>query len=604
MMTFHNQPTEPMYPPQKSLIRPSRRLLGIIVLAVVLLGASLGAAFFFFVQPANFFLAQQANPARVNSGVGKAPWHTNGAQILDANNQPVRIAGVSWFGFETNNFVVHGLWTRNYKSMLDQIKGLGYNTIRLPYSNQLFDPGSKPQGIDYNKNPDLQGLQGLQLMDKIVDYATGIGLRIILDQHRPDANGQSALWYTSAYPESRWLADWRMLAQHYKNNPLVIGADLHNEPHMPACWGCGNPAFDWRLAAEKAGNAILAINPNWLIFVEGVDCYGPGGATQGNGASCYWWGGNLEGVKDSPVELNVPHRLVYSVHDYPASVSYQSYFSAPDYPHNLPAIWDQHWGYIQKEGIAPVWVGEFGTRLQTEQDKEWFSSMISYLGTGANGFSWTFWCWNPDSGDTGGILQDDWQTVNTDKQSQLNGILFPMGGGAHVTQATAPTQAPAVTPTIAAGVVHQGSLKLDYQNENPNPFSNQIQPSLTLTNAGDSLIPLTDVTLRYWYTADSPQQQIFACDYVTIGCQNIRYAIVQMNPARPGADTYLEIGFTGGSLMPGTNIEIKFRVHRSDWSNYNQGNDYSFMPVASDYSPASRMGVYYKGKLISGSEPA
>lgn len=347
-------------------------------------------------------------------------WHTNGTQILDANNQPVRIAGINWFGFETSNYVVHGLWTRNYKDMLDQIKNLGYNTIRLPYSNQLFDPGSTPNSIDYNKNPDLQDLSGIQIMDKIIGYASQIGLRIILDQHRPDSGSQSALWYTSQYPESRWISDWQMLAQRYKNNPMVVGADLHNEPHSPACWGCGNPALDWQLAAQRAGNAILAVNPNWLVFVEGVDCY--------NG-DCYWWGGNLEGVAAHPVHLNVPNRLVYSAHDYPASVYGQSWFNASDYPNNLPAVWDKHWGYIIKQNIAPVWLGEFGTRLDTTSDQQWLTALTNYLGKGAQGISWTFWCWNPDSGDTGGILNDDWTTVNQTKQNYLTPIEFSLKAG-------------------------------------------------------------------------------------------------------------------------------------------------------------------------------
>ena len=76
---------------------------------------------------------------------------------MDSSNQPVRIAGVNWFGLETGNYAPHGLWTRGYKEMLDQIKSLGYNTIRLPYSNQLFDAGSTPNGIDYSRNADLAG---------------------------------------------------------------------------------------------------------------------------------------------------------------------------------------------------------------------------------------------------------------------------------------------------------------------------------------------------------------------------------------------------------------------------------------------------------------
>jgi endoglucanase len=357
---------------------------------------------------------------------GTGYWHTSGNQILDANNQPVRVAGINWFGFETSNYVVHGLWARNYQDMLKQIKGLGYNTIRLPYSNQLFDAGSTPNGINFTKNPDLQGLTGLQIMDKIIGYASQIGLRIILDRHRPDSGSQSALWYTSAYPESRWISDWQMLANRYKSNPMVIGADLHNEPHSPACWGCGDTSVDWRLAAERAGNAILSVNPNWLIFVEGVDCYSAGGKPSGD---CYWWGGNLEGAATYPVQLNVPNRLVYSAHDYPSSVYPQTWFSDPNYPNNLPSVWDTHWGYLYKQNIAPVWLGEFGTTLQSTSDKQWLSKLVSYLGTGASGINWTFWCWNPNSGDTGGILNDDWTTVNQAKQAYLNPIEFPLDPG-------------------------------------------------------------------------------------------------------------------------------------------------------------------------------
>lgn len=600
-MTLYNEPTEPLTlpptlpptPPQKAPRKLPRLLVVGSILFVVVLIASIGSAIIIW--------KNSTTPASEESGNG--PWHTDGAQILDVNNRPVRIAGVNWFGFETNTFVVHGLQSRSYKDMLDQIKNLGYNTIRLPYSNQLFDSGSKPDGIDYSRNPDLQGLQGLQLMDKIIDYATGIGLYIILDQHRPDANGQSALWYTAAYSESRWIADWQMLANHYKNNPMVIGADLHNEPHVPACWGCGQQDIDWQAAAERAGNAILAVNPNWLIFVEGVDCYTGGSAGLQSSNECYWWGGNLMGVKDHPVKLNIPHRLVYSVHDYPASISVHSWFSAANYPANLPAVWDKYWGYVEKEGIAPVWVSEFGSRLQTEQDRQWFSSLISYLGKGVGGFSWTFWSWNPDSADTGGILMDDWLTVNSDKQIQLKEIQFPINGKGSGSTTRVVQPGVTVTPTPATGQTGQAALALDYQNEQQNASTNQIQMALKLTNTGSSPIGLTDVTIRYWYTADTPQEQVVTCDYATIDCNNVQYQIVKMSTPLPNADTYLQISFTGGTLAAGASTEIKLRVHKTGWTNYNQDNDYSFVMGASNYTPAQRIGVYYKGKLVSGNEP-
>ncbi|GHE38237.1 cellulase family glycosylhydrolase [Streptomyces capitiformicae] len=368
-----------------------------------------------------------AHAAEAKAGAGY--WHTSGRQILDAAGQPVRIAGINWFGFETSNRVTHGLWTRDYKSMIDQMKSLGYNTIRMPFSDDILKPGATPDSINFSdgKNADLQGLNSLQVLDKIVAYAGRSGLKVILDRHRPDAAGQSALWYTSAVPESTWIANLKALATRYKGNPTVIGIDLHNEPHDPACWGCGDTTRDWRLAAERAGNAVLSVNPDLLILVEGIQTY--------NGVSG-WWGGNLMGVAEHPVRLDVPNRLVYSAHDYATSVAQQSWFSDPSFPANMPGIWDRYWGYIFKQNIAPVWLGEFGTTLQSTIDQRWLAALVTYLRStstyGNDSFHWTFWSWNPNSGDTGGILKDDWQTVDTVKDGYLASIKapgFPPGGG-------------------------------------------------------------------------------------------------------------------------------------------------------------------------------
>lgn len=371
-----------------------------------------------------------AKPGEVRAaGAGAGYWHTSGRQILDAAGQPVRIAGINWFGFETGNHVVHGLWARDYKSMLDQMASLGYNTLRLPFSDDILKPGTMPDSINYadGKNADLQGLTSLQVMDKIVTYAGQIGLKIVLDRHRPDAGGQSALWYTSAVPESTWIANLRSLATRYAGNPTVVGIDLHNEPHDPACWGCGDTTRDWRLAAQRAGNAVLSANPDLLVMVEGVQSH--------NGVNG-WWGGNLMGVAQYPVQLDVPNRLVYSAHDYATSVAQQPWFGDPSFPDNLPGVWDKYWGYIFKQNIAPVWLGEFGTTLQPAVDQKWLAALVTYLRStstyGADSFHWTFWSWNPNSGDTGGILKDDWQTVDTVKDGYLASIKapgFPAGGG-------------------------------------------------------------------------------------------------------------------------------------------------------------------------------
>lgn len=280
-------------------------------------------------------------------------YHTVGGQIVDVVGHLVRITGINWFGLETCTFAPHGLWARNWQDILDQIVHLHYNTIRLPFSEQLLDPHSTPTGIDYTLNPDLYGLNGLQIMDRIVAGAGARGLKVILDQHRERCgNGtETALWYTRAYPQSIWLATWRFLAQRYAANPAVIGADLHNEPHGRASWGDGNPATDWRLAAQRGGNAILAIAPRWLIIVEGIERVG---------TDWYWWGGNLSNAGQYPVRLATSGRLVYEAHDYGPGIAPQAWFHDPRFPRNLPGIWRRHWAYLAATGSAPVFVGEFG----------------------------------------------------------------------------------------------------------------------------------------------------------------------------------------------------------------------------------------------------
>ncbi len=360
---------------------------------------------------------------------------TSGNQIVDSSGNAVKIAAVNWFGMETPSYAPGGLWAANYKTMMQQMVQSGFNAIRLPFSLQLFDAGSTPNGINYNLNPDLQGLNGLQIMDKIVDYAGQIGLKIILDDHRSAAgsgpNGDG-LWYDGGYTEAQWISTWKMLAQHYANNSTVIGADLSNEPHGAATWGDGGPN-DWAAAATRAGDAIQSVNPNLLILVEGIESYNN---------QYDWWGGNLMGVAQHPVVLNVPNKVVYSPHDYPASVYDQSWFNAANYPNNLPAVWTQYWGYIYQQNLAPVLLGEFGTKLATTSDQQWLAKLVAYMdgdfsGTGNatlpvghQGISWAYWDWNPNSGDTGGILQDDWKTLNQAKLTAIDPAMYhPSGSG-------------------------------------------------------------------------------------------------------------------------------------------------------------------------------
>jgi endoglucanase len=362
-----------------------------------------------------------ANSSRPNANVVQLPLSTQGTKIIDRSGQPIDLRGVNWFGLETKNHAPHGLWARDYKTMLAQIKDLGYNSIRLPFSIQaLRDEASAVNGVEFTigSNQELQGKTPLEIMDAIITEAGKQGLMIILDCHRLNNQRIPELWYGDGFTEWDWIRGWAMLTERYKDQPNVIGADLKNEPHGKATWGTGDRKTDWRLAAERAGNAVLNINPNWLIFVEGIEENVPG-----QKLAKHWMGGNLEGVKKWPVRLNHPKQLVYSPHEYGPAVFKHTWFDDPKFPQNMVNIWDTSFYYIAREGIAPIWIGEFGGREVDRETKsgQWQNTFVEFIKQEKLGFA--YWSWNPNSGDTGGILQDDWQQVHAAKQALLNQLL-------------------------------------------------------------------------------------------------------------------------------------------------------------------------------------
>lgn len=341
-----------------------------------------------------------------------ASYSVSGGRILDDQGRVVQLRGVNWFGFETTNYTPHGLWARNWKEMIQQMKGQGFNAVRLPLCPSTLR-GVAPNSIDYSRNADLNGLNSLQLLDKVVAEFSAQGFYILLDHHRPDCNAISELWYTSQYPESQWIADLKFLAQRYSTVSGVIGIDLKNEPHGAATWGRNNASTDWNLAAERAASAVLPLAPRWLIFVEGIQ--ENASCQQGNG---HFWGENLEPMACKPLTIQ-PDRLVLSPHTYGPDVYGQPYFSDPAFPNNMPAIWERNFGQFKTQGHAVV-LGEFGGKYGEgdSRDKAWQDALVTWL-IGKGMSSSFYWSWNPNSGDTGGVLRDDWTTVRQDKMTLL-----------------------------------------------------------------------------------------------------------------------------------------------------------------------------------------
>ncbi len=366
--------------------------------------------------------------------------HAEGNSLFDSQNNRVRLTGINWFGLETKTKMFHGLWSRDYKSMLQQVMDLGFNCVRIPWSNETLtqdDPdeldieftGSDPYTGDGNMNSELKNKTALEIMTLVVEEAQKLGLKIILDNHSKVSDGYiiEGLWYTDNVSEAKWIEDWVFVANHFKEYDAVIAMDLKNEPHFEATWGTGNDKTDWNTAAEKCGNAILAAHPDVLIMVAGVE--GINGKASIS-VDKYWWGGNLQGVRTNPITLIDNGKLVYTPHEYGPEVHLQDWFKDPRFPTNLEHLWNDRFGFVSNEEIGHLFIGEFGIKSQKEGTvaSVWYTEFIDYIAERSDGISFTFWAWNPNSGDTGGILQNDWNDINDWKLEKLKPILAPLIG--------------------------------------------------------------------------------------------------------------------------------------------------------------------------------
>jgi endoglucanase len=354
-------------------------------------------------------------PASITENNTVGGVYTTGNNNIYKNGSKINLKGVNWFGFETDAYVAHGLWTRGYKEMISQIKSSGFNAVRVPFCPGTLQ-GRSVTAIDYDANPEFENLNSLQIMDLVLREMDSQKIYILLDHHRPDCMAISELWHVGGYTERQWIDDLKLVATRYKNLEYFMGVDLKNEPHGAATWGSGDVNTDWAIAAEKAGSEILRANENILVFVEGI-----GWSNSCASQIAPFWGENLEGMRCKT--LNLPKdKLVFSPHIYGPDVNHQSYFSESSFPANMPAIWNQHWGFLVDLGYTIVpgeWGGKFGTNGGDPKDTVLQTAFMNYLSSKriCNSF---YWSWNPNSGDTGGILQDDWKTVWSHKLESLN----------------------------------------------------------------------------------------------------------------------------------------------------------------------------------------
>jgi endoglucanase len=177
------------------------------------------------------------------------------------------------------------------------IKSTGMNSIRLPFHYKLFT------------DEDFMGLSsqqdGFDRMDSLVNWCRESGLYVILDMHDApggqtgdnidDSYGYPWL-FVSEESQALFVDIWKRIAGHFKDEPVILGYDLLNEPiatHFAKEYALLNPQLE--KLYKKAVAAIREVDKNHIILLGGAQ-----------------WNSNFKVFTDSKFD----GKIMYTCHRY------------------------------------------------------------------------------------------------------------------------------------------------------------------------------------------------------------------------------------------------------------------------------------------------
>ena len=394
--------------------------------------------------------------------------HCEGSRIFDKDGKEVWLTGANWFGMNCSENAPHGLYACEAEPFVQAVADHGINIIRFPVSSELLiswmngEPlavssvqcwGDENQGfnIEFLEEDGKTTKNSLEIFEILLTKLKKYGVKCFIDVHSPHSDNSGHVWNTwygkAGVTTKSWIDSLVWTAKHFKNDDTILGYDLQNEPHgkgpegdAAAKWDGSKDENNWAYAATQCAEAILAVHPNVLIFVEGVEQSMSGAKEgdywgmpdrvvmhEGDIPSPYigaWWGGNLRGVREWPIKPKQgTSQIVYSPHDYGPSVYNQTWFDK-DFTEQtlLDDYWRDTWEYINHEDIAPLLIGEWGGHMDDGKNQKWMCLLRDYMIK--HHINHTFWCLNPNSGDTGGLLGTDFKTWDNNKYSLFEESLW------------------------------------------------------------------------------------------------------------------------------------------------------------------------------------
>lgn len=227
------------------------------------------------------------------------------------------------------------------------LKAIGCNHIRLPFHYKLltqdFYMGQRNSGFKY--------------FDRIIDWCKQENLYLLFDMHcAPGGQTGDNIDDSYGYPyllksqssQDLMIEIWLKIAERYKNEPIVIGYDLINEP-VAHYFNDELDFFNEQLFQlyKRAIREIREVDPNHLIFLNGSV-----------------WSGNFDVFKEM-----MGDNIVYEFHKY-------------WFPVEQAAVQD----YIdfRDQNQVPIYIGETG-----ENTDEWVNDFRTLLDQ--NEIPWAFW---------------------------------------------------------------------------------------------------------------------------------------------------------------------------------------------------------------------
>ncbi|WP_025617852.1 glycoside hydrolase family 5 protein [Salinispora cortesiana] len=229
---------------------------------------------------------------------------------------------------------------------LAQIAAEGMNHVRLPINSRVVL--AEGGGFD----PD-----GIALVDWLIDRCRLYGLWVVLDLHGAPGgqtgtniddspNGRPDLFVERHYQEQT-IALWQALAARYRDEPVIAGYDLLNEP-LPNDYQ-HRYAVDLVTLYQELTDAIRAVDPHHLIIYEGTH-----------------WASNWD--------------IFTEVWDPRSMLQFHRYWSPPDRP-GIQRFLD-----VRDRLNLPIYMGEGG-----ENNLDWLQTAFQLYED--EGISWNFWPW-------------------------------------------------------------------------------------------------------------------------------------------------------------------------------------------------------------------